>query len=60
MTLTTTFKFVLDQKVTTPFGKLGIVTMLGFNDGGNQYYVKTESESQWFKEKELEENDPFI
>ena len=51
--MTVTFKFELDQRVITPFEEKGIVSCLGFDDGGNQYYVKTKSESQWFKEKEL-------
>lgn len=48
-----TFKFDLDQAVKTPFGDDGIVTMLGRDDGGNCYYVKTAKFSQWYKEKEL-------
>lgn len=47
------FKFELNQSVTTIFDEKGIVTMLGFDEGGNQYYVKTKSYSQWFKENEL-------
>lgn len=48
------YKFELDQRVVTPFGDSGIVTSLGFDDGGNTYYVKTRAaESNWFKEKEL-------
>lgn len=29
------FKFDIDQEVKTPFGDDGIVTMLGYDDGGN-------------------------
>lgn len=47
------FKFNLDQRVITPFGEEGIVTMLGVDDGGNKYYVQTKSEAQWHKEKEV-------
>ena len=47
------YKFSVDDRVITPFGDTGIVTMLGFNDGGNQYHVKTKLDSQWYKEKEL-------
>jgi len=47
------FEYELDQKVITPFNEEGIITMCGFDDGGNQYYVKTKSQSQWYKEKEL-------
>ncbi len=52
-TMTVTFEFNIDQRVITPFGEDGIIAMLGVDDGGNQYYVKTKSQSNWFKEKEL-------
>lgn len=48
-----TFKFCLDQMVLTPFDNKGIITMLGVDDGGNQYYVKSEASSSWFKESQL-------
>jgi hypothetical protein len=48
-----TFKFTLDQKVTTPFGDLGVISMLGVDDGGNQYHVKTATGSNWFKESQI-------
>lgn len=48
-----TFKFSLDQVVTTPFGENGIVSMLGVDEGGNQYFVKTKAASTWFKESQL-------
>lgn len=47
------FKFIIDQIVITPFDEKGIVTMLGFDDSGQVYYVKSKSSSEWFKEKEL-------
>ncbi len=47
------FKYELDEKVITPFGDLGIIGMLGFDDGGPQYYVKTSVASNWFKESQL-------
>ena len=47
------FKHGLDQSVTTIFGEKGIITMLGFDEGGIQYFVKTKSNSQWFKEQEV-------
>ena len=53
MSLIITFKFEVDQKVTTSLGSIGIVVMLGYDDSGNQYYIKTKEESCWFKEKEL-------
>ena len=49
------FKFNMDQRVITPFGEEGIVSMLGVDNGGNQYWVKAKSNSQWFKENELTE-----
>lgn len=49
------FEFELDQSVTTIFGEKGIIMMLGFDEGGKQYYVKTKTNSQWFKEKELKQ-----
>lgn len=47
------FKFILDQRVFTTFNEEGIVVMLGVDDGGKQYHVKTKLDSQWYKEKEL-------
>ncbi len=50
------FKFDIDQWVTTPFGKPGIVSWAGIDDGGKiQYCVKCEDSAQWFKESELTE-----
>lgn len=51
--LTIDYKFVLDQKVVTPFDETGIISMLGFDEAGNQYHVKTKSNACWFKENEL-------
>ncbi|MES2207301.1 MAG: hypothetical protein V4525_10990 [Pseudomonadota bacterium] len=48
------FKFSLDQKVKTTFGSIGIVSMLGFDSGGQHYYVKTEHNDAWLKECHLE------
>ena len=50
------YKYDIDDVVTTPFGMTGIVSMLGYDDGGPQYYVKTEKVDTWFKEKQLEKN----
>ncbi len=47
------FTYKLDQRIITPFGKEGIITMLGFDEGGKMYYVKTEISSNWHKEGEL-------
>lgn len=51
---TVDYKFTLDQRVITPFNEMGIISMLGFDEAGNQYYVKGKSESNWFKEKDLQ------
>lgn len=50
---TVEYKYDLDEKVSTPFDQVGIVTMLGFDEGGNQYYVKTANTGSWFKESQL-------
>jgi len=50
---TVNFKFVVDQRVTTPFDEKGIVTMMAYDDGGILYHVKSKSSSNWFKENEL-------
>ncbi len=47
------YKFDIDQRVVTPFGEDGIVTMLGYDDGGQQYYVREKERSNWFKESQL-------
>lgn len=50
------FAFDLDQQVVTPFGEKGLVSLLGFDDGGQCYYVKTRESSNWFKEAQLREH----
>lgn len=50
---TVVFKFDLDERVATPFGGKGIISMLAVDDGGNIYYVKTDKNSDWFKESQL-------
>jgi len=47
------FRFDLDDRVVTAFGDEGIVVMLGFDAGGPTYFVKTRTDSTWYKEKEL-------
>jgi len=47
------YKFDLDQPVVTPFGDDGMITMLGFDDGGPTYFVRTKENPGWFKEKHL-------
>lgn len=47
------FSFILDQKVKTPFDEIGIVSMLGVDDGGKTYFVKTAATGAWFKESQL-------
>lgn len=49
-----TFKFVPDQRVTTPFSNMGIITMCAIDDNRNiTYCVKRSTATQWFKESEL-------
>ncbi|MFA6100445.1 MAG: hypothetical protein WC750_06290 [Patescibacteria group bacterium] len=48
------FLYEIDQRVITPFGEDGIVSMLAYDDGGKQYYVKTKDASNWFKEGQLQ------
>lgn len=50
---TVKYAFDIDQEVKTPFGDTGIITMLGHDDGGNKYAVKTATDTQWYKEKQL-------
>ena len=50
-----TYKFTLDQKVVTQLGDEGIITMLGFDEGGQRYYVETRNNSSWLKEAHLNE-----
>lgn len=47
------FEHGIDKRVLTPFGEEGIVTMLGFDDGGKHYYVKTKLTSSWYKEGDV-------
>lgn len=47
------FKYDLDDMIITPFNEKGIIEMLGRDEGGNKYYVKTKLNSAWYKEKEL-------
>jgi len=48
------FGFSIDQKVFTPFGDEGIISMAAVDDGRNiQYFVKARAESNWFKEGQL-------
>lgn len=51
---TVKYKFDIDQKVETTFGDTGVVSMLGCDDGGPCYYVKTPQNSDWFKESQLD------
>jgi hypothetical protein len=48
-----TFKFELNQMVVTPLGDIGIISMIGYDDGGIQYYVKSSTNSSWFREDQL-------
>ena len=49
-----TFEYSIDDKVTTIFGKKGIINMLAIDDGNNNIvFVKTATESQWLKEHQV-------
>ena len=48
---TVEFKFDIDDEVVTKFGDEGVVTMLGFDEAGIQYCVKTNKGNEWYKEK---------
>ena len=50
---TVTFKYPLFANVVTPFGSPAIVNMRAEDQGGIQYYVKTEKGSEWFTEAQL-------
>ena len=54
---TVEYQYDMDQKVKTPFGEEGLVSMLAFDDGGNCYFVKTAKDSNWFKEAQLTKAD---
>jgi len=54
-----TYKYNIDDVVVTPFGKEGIVRMLGYDDGGVQYYVNTADGGAWYKEKVLSQDPPL-
>lgn len=50
-----TFRFDIDQRVKTMFGDIGIVKSLAIDDARCQkVYVQRNSDSEWFKESELE------
>lgn len=50
---TVNYLFDVDDRVITPFGEDGIITMLGFDEGGNKYYVQSKDSNAWFKEGQL-------
>ena len=49
------FKHSIDDRVTTPFGDVGIIEMLGFDEGGKKYYVRTKTGGNWLKEADLKD-----
>ena len=50
-----TFKHNLNEKIETPLGDKGMITMLGVDEGGNQYFITTpgNSDNRWWSEKQL-------
>lgn len=51
--MSATFKFQIDQHVTTPFGREGIVSTAAIGRAGNSYYVETGQGGAWFYEDQL-------
>jgi hypothetical protein len=50
------YKFNMDEIVEViATGDKGVVTMLGYDDAGPQYYVKFRTVNQWWKERQLKE-----
>lgn len=50
------FKYNLYDRVKTPLVDNGIITMLGFDDGGNTYYVSNNVEGvaeKWWNESKV-------
>ena len=50
---TVEFKFDLDQRILTGFGDKGIIESLSLQEGGINYYVKTNQGGMWWKESDL-------
>lgn len=49
------FKFKVKEKVKTLFGDFGYVSIASINeDNSIQYWVLRSTESQWFREDQLE------
>lgn len=46
------FLYDIDDVIVTPLGDKGVVKMLGYDDGGVQYYVQCPNNSAWWKEKQ--------
>ncbi len=52
--MTVCFIFEIDQRVITPLGKPGIVSMCALDDTGSRtYFVKTDTGGDWFQERLL-------
>lgn len=47
------FNFDLGEKVKTLFGDDGVVSMCALDGEGKVYFVKTSTNDQWYKEKQL-------
>jgi len=49
------FKFGIDEIVKVKFsGEKAIISVLAFDDGGINYYVKSNNDGQWWREDQLE------
>lgn len=51
--MTAIFKYTVDQRVTTPFGRIGIVSTAAVGRAGNHYYVETELGGSWLYEDQI-------
>lgn len=53
MALEVKYKFEIGSRVITPLGVEGIVSIAGTDKGGNHFYVKTATGSDWYDEDQL-------
>jgi hypothetical protein len=48
------FNFNVMDHAKTPFGDVGVVVVCAVDDGGKKYFVQRSTNSDWFKESQLE------
>ena len=51
--MTVKFKYGLDDHVITTFNEEGMISMLGYDEGGPTYHILTKHGGAWYKEKLL-------